>query len=322
MEKVLITGGAGFLGAHLARALLAEGSEVELIDNFSRGTRDRWLEELRERGAVLRELDLLREDSFSGLPRDYSRVFHLAAIVGVRNVLDHPYDVLSNNVRMLEHVIAFCHLQRRLDRLVFASTSEVYAGTLQHFTLPVPTPEDTPIAVTNLAQPRATYLLSKIYGEALCHQSGIPFTIVRPHNVYGPRMGMAHVIPELLKQAHLAPPAGELAVSSPSHRRTFCYVDDAIRLIGIASATSACRSETLNVGAQSPEISIDELAGFIVRAVGKRLRIAPLPDTPGSPQRRCPDMSKTTRLTGYAARTGLEEGIRSTYDWYRPTLNG
>ena len=243
-------------------------------------------------------------------------MFHLAAIVGVANVLNAPYRVLDENARLLLRVIDFAGRLPHLERLVFASTSEVYAGTLELATLPVPTPEDAPLTLPPLDRPRTSYLLSKVYGEAACLQSGLPATIIRPHNVYGPRMGLAHVIPELLQRAHEAPDGGRLEVFSVDHRRTFCHVDDAVELIVKMAQSPSCAGEVLNVGSQSPEVTIREVAEIVIGTVGRELSIEPLPPTPGSPERRCPDMSKATRVTGYTAQVTLEEGIRSTYDWY------
>jgi len=321
MKKVLITGGAGFIGSHLADELLTQGYQVDLLDNFSRGARDRTLEELCNRGAKTLDRDLLVAEGLAGLPSDYTYIFHFAAIIGVSNVLHRPYAVLRDNVLMLERVLEFCRSQQRLERLVFASTSEVYAGTLQYFTLPIPTPETTPIALTDLAHPRTSYMLSKLYGEAMCQQAGIPFTIIRPHNVYGPRMGMAHVIPELLKKARQTPAGGALEVYSVAHRRTFCYIDDAVQLIRRAAEADACLNATINIGNQAPEISMGELAEHVIKTIGKPLTIKPLPETPGSPARRCPDMAHTTALTGYRAQIGLADGIQKTYAWYLPTLD-
>jgi nucleoside-diphosphate-sugar epimerase len=320
VTRALITGGAGFIGCHLARALLAQGGGVTLVDDFSRGASDEAIAALLAAGAVLHDRDLRQPDAFAGLPRDISHVFHLAAIVGVRQVLDRPYAVLRDNVSMLEGTLAFARTLPHLERVVFASTSEVYAGTLRAFTLPIPTPEDTPLAAGDLAQPRTSYMLSKIYGEALCHHAGLPFTIVRPHNVYGPRMGMSHVVPELLAKAWAAPQGGTLEVYSPTHRRTFCYVDDAVEMIRVAALRPAGRGATLNVGAAQPEITMAELAGLIARTVGKALEIVPLPATPGSPERRCPDMTRTAALTGCTARTSLADGLRATSEWYRHRL--
>ena len=318
MSKVLVTGGSGFIGGHLARRLVERGDEVHLVDNFSRGRRDRDLEELLESpGVRLLERDLLEPDALAGLDRDYELVFHLAAIVGVANVLEAPERVLRENVALLLPLLDFAREQGRLGRFVFASTSEVYAGTLELGTLPVPTPETAPLTLPDLRHPRTSYMLSKLYGEALCLQSGVPATVVRPHNVYGPRMGLAHVIPELLQRAHAAEDGGTLQVYSVDHRRTFCHVDDAVEMLLRAAGEPRCEGEALNLGTQSPEVRIGELAELIVRVVGRELEIEPLPATPGSPVRRCPDMSKTSELTGYSARVGLEEGVRDTYAWYR-----
>jgi nucleoside-diphosphate-sugar epimerase len=196
----------------------------------------------------------------------------------------------------------------------------VYAGTLKHFDLPIPTPESTPLALTDLDHPRTSYMLSKIYGEALCHYAGVPFTIVRPHNVYGPRMGMAHVIPELLKKAYSSDNGSSIDVFSMNHTRTFCYIDDFIEMIKSAAELPECKDKTLNIGNQAPEIPISELAEIIIKTVGKDLSINPQPETPGSPSRRCPDMTKTIGLTGYSPKITVEEGVMKTFNWYRENV--
>ena len=322
MRKALLTGGAGFIGSHLARRLIDVGYDVDLVDNFSRGADDEAIAALRRSGRVrLLERDLRVRGALDDEGEDYDIVAHLAAIVGVANVLDRPYEVLTANVLMTEHAISFARRQRALDRFLFISTSEVYAGSLEHFELPIPTPESTPVALPSLDRPRTTYMLSKLYGEAMCLHSGLPYTIVRPHNVYGPRMGLAHVIPELLQRAHEATD-GRLEVYSVEHRRTFCYIDDAVEIIVRALQAPGASGRTLNVGTQAPEIAIGTVAELIARVVGKDLQIVPLPATPGSPTRRSPDMSTTSEVTGYASQVDLEEGIRRTYDAYRDTVFG
>jgi UDP-glucuronate decarboxylase len=169
-------------------------------------------------------------------------------------------------------------------------------------------------------RPRTSYMLSKLYGEALCLSSGVPVTIVRPHNFYGPRMGMSHVIPELLSRAHATPDGGSLEVYSVDHRRTFCFIDDAVELVLRAALAPEGEGRVLNAGVQEPEWTIGEVAEIVCRTVGRRLEIVPLPATPGSPLRRAPDLSEIRALTGYTPTVGLEEGVRRTYDWYRANV--
>lgn len=319
--KTLITGGAGFIGVHLAQRLAKAGHTLHLVDNFARGVADAELTELAKLPNVeLMRRDVLEPGALDDLGTDYDYVYHLAAIIGVANVLKRPFAVLGDNVTMLLTLLGFARKQSALRRFVFASTSEVYAGLLENFSLPIPTPEAVPLGLPDLKHPRTSYMLSKIYGEALCQQSGLPFTLVRPHNFYGPRMGLSHVVPELLKRAYAAKDGDSLEVFSVDHRRTFCFIEDAVTMLELAASSERCLGETLNLGTQSPEVTIGELAERIIGAVGKRLTIVPRPATPGSPARRCPDMSKTAELTGYRARISLEEGIARTFAWYRANV--
>ena len=317
MPKTLITGGTGFIGLHLARTLLDRGHELTLLDTRARDS-DPDLNAVSSHPAVrLLHRDLTDSASLDDLPADYDYVIHLAALLGVQNVRLHPFEVLTQNTAMLSAVIALAQKQKRLDRLVFASTSEAYDGTLRYFGMPIPTPEHTPLTVSDLAEPRSTYMLSKIYGEALCRYSGVPFTIIRVHNAYGPRMGLSHVIPELLCRAYRLGASDRLAVYSVSHRRTFCYISDLAEMLARILECPASSGEVLNVGREAPEIAVIDLANRILETVGRRAEILAMPDTPGSTPRRAPDMSKTHGLLGYSARVELEEGVRLTYDWYR-----
>lgn len=318
MEKVLVTGGAGFIGGFVSQRLLDRGFEVHILDNLNRGRRDRFLNELLERpGCTFLQRDLSVPDAFTDLPNDYTHVLHFAAVLGVQNVLKAPYRTLRDNVLLLERMLAFAAEQARLSRFLFPSTSEVYAGSLEHMEMPVPTPESTPLALPDLAQPRTSYMLSKICGETMVIHSSLPYTIVRPHNFYGPRMGLSHVVPQLLEKAYRAPAGGEIEVFSVNHKRTFCYIDDATEMLVRAMLTPHCAGVTLNAGSQNPEITIETLAKIVIATVGKPLRIVAKPATPGSPSRRCPDMTRMTQLTGFTAGVSVDEGVRRTYEWYR-----
>lgn len=317
MKKVLITGGAGFIALQLAKKLMESGYSVSLVDNYSRGVKDIELKEVLENSqASFHELDCLDEKSLEYLPNDFAYIFHMAAIIGVRHVEERPDKVLTENLRLLENILDVAERQKNLKRFLFASTSEVYAGTLENFQLPIPTPESAALALTELSRPRTSYMLSKISGEALCHYRPVPTTIFRPHNIYGPRMGTSHVVPGQLQKAHESPVGSEIPVPSAEQTRTFCYIDDAVEMLVRMMESQNCEGETLNLGNQDPEVTIQELVKVCHRVVGKNQTVLSKPSVPGSPQRRCPDMTRTISLIGYTPTVSLEEGIRRTYDWY------
>ena len=148
MRKILITGGAGFVGAALAKALAAQGHTVHLMDKEGAKSTDAFLTQLlASDGVELHRYNMLEPGALANLSDDYTHIVHFAAILGVEKVLQHPYATLRDNALLLELALAFAKRNRSLERFVFASTSEVYAGSLEQGEMPIPTPEDTPLAL-------------------------------------------------------------------------------------------------------------------------------------------------------------------------------
>lgn len=319
--RALITGGAGFIGGHLSRRLLRDGWTIDMVDNMSRGVNDDVLTELSEHpNFTLHVRDITEDGALDDLGDDFTLIVHMAALLGVQNVLDRPFEVLRTNVELLERMLDVGLRQKQLHRFVFPSTSEVYVGTQQHYELPIPSPETTPLAVSPLERPRTSYMLSKIYGEALVHQCGLPFTIIRPHNFYGPRMGMAHVVPQLLQRIHDAADGDELTVYSIDHMRTFCHIDDAVEYVVRLVDDDAAAGGTFNIGTQAPEVTMGALAEMLCEVVGRDLTIVEGETAPGSPFRRCPDMTHTIATTGWDPQVSLHDGVSRVYEWYRSNV--
>ena len=315
--KVLITGGAGFIGLHLAKFLLIKHHKVDLLDNFSRGKLDNELRLLSKKNQIRIINADLRENNLSNqLDTDYDLIFHFAAMLGVQNVLEQPYKVLDSNMLLTSNAISIAKKQKSLDCFIFSSTSEVYAGSLEKNLLEIPTQEDSLIVLPENKKPRTSYMLSKIYGEAMCMHSSIPYLIMRPHNIYGPRMGMSHVIPQLIEKAHKEINNGKLNVYSLEHTRTFCYVVDAVEQMYALIMNKKSRNQVYNIGCQFPEITIEELSKKIVKLIEKKLTLNSLGTSEGSPSRRCPDMSNTNAMTNYINKVSIDEGLRFTYNWY------
>ena len=169
MTTALITGGAGFIGLTLAQRLNQDGWALVLIDDLSRGADDPALQALEGApGVTLLRRDLTDPTALDDVDHDVEVIFHFAAIVGVANVVARAHEVLRVNAASLMTTLAFARRLARLQRFVFTSSSEVYAGTAAESALPIPTPEDVPLRLPALASPRNAYLVSKIHGEAMC----------------------------------------------------------------------------------------------------------------------------------------------------------
>lgn len=317
-DRVLIIGGAGFIGLNLARYYSSNKFSVDILDNFSRGERDFEVDAiLSNPGVRLLNIDLMASDNVETLSTDYSLIYHLAARVGVQNVVGNPYQTLFGNAELTDAAIHVGLRQTKLRRFIFASTSEIYAGTMEKGNLTIPTPESSPLILSDLEKGRTSYMLSKIVGESMCFYSGLPITIVRPHNIYGPRMGLSHVIPQILQRIHKSKDGDDLPVWSVNHTRTFCYIDDAVEMLSRFADSDECINTAINLGAQQPEITMGSLAKLILSILGREMNIVSESTHQGSPARRCPDMSLARGLVGFNARVGLEEGILRTWDWYR-----
>jgi UDP-glucuronate decarboxylase len=323
-RRILITGGAGFVGYHLAQALSQdEADEVTLLDNLSRGAEDDDLRALTERPNVSLAVGDLRDVGvWEQLGKGYDEVYHLAAVIGVRKVVEHPAEVIRTNALSTLHLLDWL-VDGGGRKVLFSSTSEAYAWTQHFHELPVPTPEDVPVSLTDLADPRSSYAGSKIFGELAvtqyCRAHERAFTIVRYHNVYGPRMGMEHVIPELYERARSG--QDPLTVYSVDHRRAFCYVSDAVSATVAAMREPAADGWTINIGNDREELTIGELAERLLRCAGIETTISPQKAASDPVQRRSPELTRARTLLGYEPRVMLDEGLERTLAWYADRLD-
>ena len=270
MKKILILGGAGFIGYNLAKKLAQnKKNKIDLVDNFSRGKFDKDFKDLNKlKNIKLKNLDLLK-NSNNKFNKNYDYIFNLAAIIGVSNVMEFPYKVLTNNVLIQSKAISIAQMQNKLKKFIFFSTSEVYAGSNNYFNTKIPSPENTPLTISSLKNNRSTYMISKIYGEAMCYHSNLPFLIFRPHNIYGERMGINHVIPEILKKIKKLKQKEFLKFYTHKHTRSLCYIDDAIDQM-IKLTYSSIKNDVFNIGNDKDEISIFELVKKCLKILNKK----------------------------------------------------
>ncbi|MFF8097209.1 NAD-dependent epimerase/dehydratase family protein [Streptomyces sp. NPDC016675] len=314
-KKTLITGGAGFIGLHLARRLSAT-SDVTLLDDFSRGRSDTALSDL------LGHVELVEHDLTTPVPDglladDFTEVYHLAAVVGVAESNDNPRRVLRTNLLTTVHLLDWLAGLTGAT-LCFASSSEAYAGSVEAGLAAVPTAENVPLMLPDPTVARSSYGFSKIAGEVLCRTyaraHGFPLRMVRFHNVYGPRMGYDHVIPQFVER--LLRGADPFEIHGADQTRAFCHVDDAVDAIIALTALPTKEPLLVNVGNDEEEIRIRDLARKVFDTLDRHPAVDVHPAPPLSPARRLPDVTRLRELTGYRSKVGLDEGLRRTCAWY------
>lgn len=316
--KVLITGGVGFIGFHLAKQLSEDGMQVVILDNLFRGQIDDDFRDLIGRDNVgFINVDLTEKEVFDTLESDFDIVYHLAAINGTKYFYEIPEKVLRTNILSLVNVLDWI-VRTNSKKLIWLSSSEVYAGAVITGELPVPTPEDVPLTIADVANPRNSYAGSKIAGELLClsyaNAYSLDIRIVRPHNIYGPRMGYEHVIPRFITR--IINGDDPFKIYGDMQSRSFCYVDDFVDGIELLSKSPLFDAQRIvNIGGDD-EITILDLAKRMFDLFDFHPELEILPALEGSVNRRCPDISLAGKALGYMPKIDLETGLRKTFDWY------
>jgi nucleoside-diphosphate-sugar epimerase len=314
-RRILVTGGSGFIGSALVKALVRHGEAVRVFDDNSRGA-------MRRLGEVEREVEFIAGDirdaaAVEAAMRGIDEVHHLAFVNGTATFYSAPDLVLDVGVKGIVNVIDGCR-RHDVGHLVLASSSEVYQSPPH-----VPTDESAPLVVPDPLNPRLSYGAGKIISEMMVINHGRKHfervLIFRPHNVYGPDMGFDHVIPQFavrLKRAADAHPRGPLSFpiqGSGEETRSFCHVDDLVQGVMVMRERGA-HLNIYHVGT-TEEASIADLARRMARIVDREIAFAPSAVLKGSTPRRCPDISKLAAL-GYRPRVPLDQGLPPTLKWY------
>ncbi|MCB1733931.1 MAG: NAD-dependent epimerase/dehydratase family protein [Gammaproteobacteria bacterium] len=316
MSKILVTGAAGFLGFALAKRLSDDPeNQVFAVDNFIRGEDDEPFEQLIARDNVeFFQIDLTLQADVARLPTEVDYVYHLAALNGTQNFYERPFEVVKcctlPTIFLIEH-----YKDTKLQRFIYAGTSEAYASTVTRFGWEVPTSEEVPVSIDDVSNARWSYGGSKIHGEVAtingCRNFDMPYSIIRFHNAYGPRMGDKHVIPDFFERAK----KGVYELYGYEDTRSFMYVDDCIEATLRVGESDKTVGETVNVGSEH-EITILELGKAMLASIGVEAEITLFPSPVGSVKRRAPNVSKLKRLTGFEANWALDDGLRMAREWY------
>jgi dTDP-glucose 4,6-dehydratase len=307
MARVLITGGAGFIGSHLCERFLADGDDVICMDNFRTGSPDNIAHLFQNRRFMFIEQDVTTYIYVKG-PLD--AILHFASPASPVDYLELPIPTLK--VGSLGTHKALGLAKEKGARFLLASTSEVYGDPLVH-----PQPEEY-WGNVNPIGPRGVYDEAKRFAEAITmayHRAhGVQTRITRIFNTHGPRMRLrdGRVVPNFISQALRGEPL--TVYGDGSQTRSFCYVSDLVE--GIVRLLRSDYSGPVNVG-NPTEVSILEFARRIIALTGTTSQIVHEPLPVDDPKQRKPDIAKARKLLGWEPKVGLEDGLRQTIDFFR-----
>jgi UDP-glucose 4-epimerase len=317
--RVLVTGGAGYIGSHLVDRLMEEGHHVFVIDNLFTGKVANIAPHLDHGRFTFVNEDILHRETMEWLVQQVDLIYHLAAVVGVRHVINNPLRGILTNVRGTERVLETAYKYWR--KVVIASSSEVY-GKSEH----VPLAEENDSVLGPTAVGRWSYALAKAIDEHLAflyHARGLPTAIIRYFNSYGPRLdprGYGSVVAKFISQALSGEPLTVLDDGRQS--RCFTYVDDTVRGTLLAANLPQAEGMAFNIGSNR-ETPILELAQLIVQLTGSHSEIRHISYEqaygPGfeETRRRVPDVRRAAEVLGFEAQIQLEDGLQRTIDWFR-----
>ena len=316
MQRILVTGAAGAIGYHLSKYLADLGFEIYAVDNFLRGKKDKYYRQLISKPNVFSiEVDLSNPTEINKLPKNIDYIFHLAAYNGTQNFYERPFSVLYHSTLPTINLLEY-YRGVPIKKFIYAGTSEAYASTVQMFNWKVPTAEDVPLCIDNITNPRWSYAVSKIHGEmaiiSAATEFGLNYLIIRYHNVYGPRMGDKHVIPDFIQRVK----KGIYELYGCHNTRTFLYVKDAVEATVKLAFSTEITNDIFNVGSEY-EITILELGKLILKLMNqedKEIKCFPAPK--GSILRRVPDITKLKKAIGFKPKYSLEEGLKETINYY------
>jgi NAD dependent epimerase/dehydratase len=311
----LVTGADGFIGSHLVETLLARGHQVTALAQYNSFNNWGWLQDIGGLDQFQVITGDIRDPHFcKQITQGQDVIFHLAALIAIPYSYVAPDSYIDVNVR---GTLNICQAAREngVGRILHTSTSEVY-GTAQY----VPIDEAHPL------QPQSPYSASKIGADAIAmsffHAFGLPVTIARPFNTYGPRQSARAVIPTIISQ--IAAGKKQIALGDLSPTRDFSFVRDTCRGLVLLAECEAAVGKTVNIGSNS-EISIGDTLEAIKRVMGADVEIV------SESQRIRPENSEVQRLwcdnslihgmTGYKPEYSLEAGLRETVAWFRDPAN-
>lgn len=322
MSKILITGGAGFIGYHLAKYLSEQKNEIVLVDNFFRGKKDAELNKLLSKPNIkMVEADLTSKLSWAKIGTGYDYIYHLISINSFKSFSEIPHEVLRVGLTTTLNILDWLHKDNGNPKakILYTSSNEIYTGTTKSFgQIMIPTPENIPAVIPNIYDPRWSYAGQKLIGEILfVHYSkayNFRMVIVRPHNIYGPRGGFDSMIPKMIEK--IKKNINPFPLINPNENRSSCYINDTVEAMVTVTESNKTDGGTYNIGSNT-ETTVREIVEVIFNIMNWHPKTFDIKESPGDNFMHClPDISKIEHDTGWKPKVTLENGLKETIKWY------
>src|SRR5258708_14903100 len=309
--RVLVTGGAGFIGSHLVERLLADGHDVAILDDFN----DFYDPQIKRANIAavakdirLHDVDLRNGEKVADVFREekFDAIFHLAARAGVRPSIQQPQLYYDTNVAGTLHLLEGARTSG-VERFIFASSSSVYGAAKK-----VPFSEEEHLTQT-LSPYAATKIAGEFLGSTYSHLYRMRIVALRYFTVYGARQRPDLAIHQFTRKIHADEPIDQFGDGTT--RRDYTYIDDIIQGTTAALKFDGPMFDVFNLG-ESETIQLEDLIAAIEKALGKKAKINQLPEQPGDMPLTCADISKAQKLLGYNPKTKFEDGLPRFVDWF------
>ncbi|MAV65414.1 MAG: hypothetical protein CMG00_09515 [Candidatus Marinimicrobia bacterium] len=320
MKQILVLGGGGFIGRNIVASLLEKAdcnvvaADIREGSNWNELTTDN---DKKDRFRCIVD-DFTNIEAFNKLNQSFDEIYMLAAVVGVNRTLEYPEDVIKINTLLTMNTLDYIS-RNPIKKLLFASSSENYAGTSDLFDCEIPTPETVALCIGDVKHPRWTYAITKMHGElAFIHSAkayNYECTVVRYQNIIGPEMGFGHAIPHIVER-FVKKERSPFKIYGHDQTRAFCYIDDAVKGTIGAMESRKASGQIYHIGKED-EISMEMLTTYIGELMNYTEEYEAAITYPGSVSRRCPDISKAVNDFNYNPKTEWKKAVSLTTDWYK-----
>ena len=299
--RILVTGGAGFIGAHLTEKLIKNGHQVLVVDTLMK---QGGIPFINKKSKFIKG-DIRNKNSLDRALKKTDAVVHLAYINGTKHFYNMPIKILDIAVKGIINVLELC-IKNKIKELYLASTAEVFQTAIK-----VPTKEDEPLKIPDVHNPRYSYACGKILHEVMGIHYGKKYfkklVIFRPYNIYGEKMGKDHVVPDLIEKLKKLKGKKLKIQGTGNEIRSFCHIDDFIRGFDVLIKRGK-HLNIYNIGS-SQKVKIKDLALKMAKIYNKKIILVKSPISKGSTKIRVPDITKLKKL-GFKPKLNIDKGLR------------